>query len=132
MDPVTEKGAENAAGSWTFGSVTDDDAGDKRPAFCAITALMGALRPPAFPFVPRRMAAGEGRRRRRPFVQKHSSSNGGHFVRVTQHFTLHRTGGRPLRQDVRKHSFHFLTLKRRAPSVSSVSLPPPPQKKGKK
>lgn len=36
--------------------------------------------------------------------------NHGHFVRVTEHFTLHQTHRHPLRQDIRKHSFHFLTL----------------------
>lgn len=36
--------------------------------------------------------------------RKHSDS---HFVRVTEHFTLHRTQRHPLRQDIRRHSFHY-------------------------
>lgn len=43
----------------------------------------------------------------------------GHFVRVTEHFTLHQTQRHPLRQDIRKHSFHFLTL-----NTERLWLPP--------
>lgn len=51
--------------------------------------------------------------------------NHGHFVRVTEHFTLHQTQRHPLRQDIRKHSFHFLTL-------NTKCLRFPPSHSGKK
>lgn len=58
--------------------------------------------------------------------QEHSHS---HFVKVTEHFTLHQTQRHPLRQDIRKHSFHFLAL-----NTKPVWLPhlTPPKEWGKK
>ena len=56
---------------------------------------------------------------------KPQSPNHGHFVRVTEHFTLHQTQRHPLRQNIRKHRFHFLTLKTKCRQF-------PPSKKKKK
>lgn len=66
--------------------------------------------------------------RRRPFETTGTHSDS-HFVRVTEHFTLHQTQRHPLRQDIRKHSFHFLSL-----NTKPVWLPPshPTKKKKKK
>lgn len=58
---------------------------------------------------------------------KPQQHNHGHFVRVTEHFTLHQTQRHPLRQDIRKHSFHFLTL-----NTECLRFPPSHSTKKKK
>lgn len=80
-----------------------------------------------------------GRRQRKDHCgedhSKPQQHNHGHFVRVTEHFTLHQTQRHPLRQDIRKHSFHFLTLNTeclRFPSSLSTKKKKRAKKKKKK
>jgi hypothetical protein len=55
-----------------------------------------------------------------------------HFVRVTEHFMLHQTQRDPLRQGIRRHSFHFLPLKTHTEHVWLLQSHPDPNERKKK